>query len=196
MTLDYLDFELEIGQPTGQSYPITVLNSPAGNARSVIQWSLGELALENRLKDVQIALLGSGGVRRTLLTPAEQAVQRFGAELFDLLFNGEIRNRYDVSQLEAHHQGKGLRVKLRIQPPALAVLPWEFLHDPRRGEYICLSQQTPLVRYLELPQTHPSADRDTAAAHSGHDRQSDRSVGAGCGGGTAAPGTGAAPFAG
>jgi len=153
MPLDYLDFELEIGQPTGQAYPIAVLSSPAGNARTVMQWPLGELALENRLKDVQIALLSAGGGRRTLLTPAEQAVQRFGAELFDLLFSGEVRNRYDVSQLEAHHQGKGLRVKLRIQPPALAVLPWEFLHDPRRGEYICLSQQTPLVRYLELPQT-------------------------------------------
>lgn len=77
MTLDYLDFELEIGQPTGQAYPLAVLNSPAGSARTVMQWSLGELALGNRLKDVQIALLGSGGRRRTLLTPAEAAVQRF-----------------------------------------------------------------------------------------------------------------------
>ena len=117
-----------------------------------MQWSLGELALENRLLKLEKALLSSGGGRRTVLTNEEEAVQRFGAELFDLLFSGEVRNRYDVSQAEAHHQGKGLRVKLRIQPPVLAVLPWEFLHDPRRGEYLCLSQQTPLVRYLELPQ--------------------------------------------
>src|SRR5262249_45318245 len=35
----------------------------------------------------------------------------------------------------------------------LAALPWEFLYDPRQGEYICLSLYTPLVRYLELPQS-------------------------------------------
>lgn len=58
-----------------------------------------------------------------------------------------------MSQERVHHQEKGLRVKLRIQDPRLANLPWEFLYDARRDAYICLSQQTPLVRYLELPQT-------------------------------------------
>ena len=152
MTLAYLDFDLEIGPPTGQSYPVTVLYSPAGEARATMQWTLGELALENRLKDLQIALLSSGGVRRTVLTPAEHAVQRFGVELFDLLFTGEVRNRYDVSRERAHHAGKGLRIRLRSQSAVLANLPWEYLHDPRLGQYLCLSQQTPLVRYLELPQ--------------------------------------------
>ena len=152
MTLAYLDFDLEIGPPTGQSYPVTVLYSPAGEARATMQWTLGELALENRLKDLQIALLSSGGVWRMVLTPAEHAVQRFGVELFDLLFTGEVRNRYDVSRERAHHAGKGLRIRLRSQSAALANLPWEYLHDPRLGQYLCLSQQTPLVRYLELPQ--------------------------------------------
>ena len=94
---DYLDFDLEIGQPTGRDYPLTLLRSPAGEARAMMAWPYGELALENRLKDLQIALLSSGGVRRTLLTPHEEVVQRFGGELFDLLFSGEVRNRYDVS---------------------------------------------------------------------------------------------------
>ena len=35
----------------------------------------------------------------------------------------------------------------------LAALPWEFLHDPRRGEYLVLSSYTPLVRYFELAQS-------------------------------------------
>jgi CHAT domain-containing protein len=45
-----------------------------------------------------------------------------------------------------------LRFKLRIQSPDLATLPWEFLYDPRQAEYVCLSRNTPMVRYLELPQ--------------------------------------------
>ncbi|MHC4854457.1 MAG: CHAT domain-containing protein, partial [Planctomycetota bacterium] len=62
-------------------------------------------------------------------------------------------SRYDLSSREARQQGVGLRLKLRIKPPELAALPWEFLYDPRQAEYICLSRDTPVIRYLELP--HP-----------------------------------------
>jgi hypothetical protein len=67
-----------------------------------------------------------------VLSAEEQAVQDFGRDLFDALLSGEIRSRYDVSLQEAKRQGKGLRLKLRIQPPQLAALPWEFLYDPAR----------------------------------------------------------------
>lgn len=66
---------------------------------------------------------------------------------------GETHGLYAVSQERARQQRKGLRVKLRIQPPALAALPWEYLYDPRAAEYLCLSRSTPVVRYLELPQS-------------------------------------------
>src|SRR3712207_4283142 len=57
-----------------------------------------------------------------------------------------------MSLSEARRQGKGLRLKLRIQPSELAVLPWEFLYDAERDRYPSLSSNTPLVRYLDLPQ--------------------------------------------
>ncbi|CAN5610564.1 hypothetical protein BH10CHL1_BH10CHL1_09670 [soil metagenome] len=150
--LTYLDFELEIGAGDGPDYPVTVVRSPAGEARSVMRRPFGELALEERLKDLQIALLRSGNLRRQIPSPEEATVQRFGNALFDALFTGEVRSRYDVSQELANQQGKGLRLKLRVQPPTLAALPWEFLYDPRGAEYICLSRNTPVVRYLELSQ--------------------------------------------
>jgi CHAT domain-containing protein len=50
----------------------------------------------------------------------------------------------------ARQQNKGLRLKLHIQPPKLALLPWEFLYDPDSGEYLCFSSSTPLVRYVDL----------------------------------------------
>jgi hypothetical protein len=79
-------------------------------------------------------------------------VQDFGGSLFNALLTGETRNHYDMSWHEARGQGKGLRLKLRIQPPELAAIPWEFLYDSRQAEYVCLSRDTPVVRYLELPQ--------------------------------------------
>jgi hypothetical protein len=62
-----------------------------------------------------------------------------------------VRSRYDVSRNTAAQQGKGLRLKLRINAPELAALPWEFLYDTRDAEYVCLSRHTPIVRYLQLP---------------------------------------------
>ena len=41
-----------------------------------------------------------------------------------------------------------MQVRLRIGPPELAALPWEFLYDPGRDDYLCLS--IPLVRYLDV----------------------------------------------
>lgn len=148
----YLDFEIEIGSGSGRDYPVAVVRSPAGEAEETMHFPFDELALDNRLKDLQIALLRSGGSRRQALSAEEQHVQAFGRDLFNALLTGEVRSRYDISCREARQQGKGLRLKLRIQPPELAALPWEFLYDPRQAEYVCLSLDTPLIRYLELPQ--------------------------------------------
>lgn len=145
-----LDFDLEIGLGSGREYPVAVVRSPAGEAHAVMQFPFGELELENRLKDLQIALLRSGGPRRRLLSSEEQSVQEFGQSLFDAVFTSDVRGLYYESQREAELQGKGLRLKLRIRPPELATLPWEFLYDPREAEYVCLCRNTPMVRYLEL----------------------------------------------
>lgn len=149
----YLDFEVEVGEGIGQDYPVNVIRSPAGEARETMHFPYDELALENRLQSLQIALLHAGGGQRQMLTAEELLVQEFGRDLFNALFTGEARSRFDVSCAEARQQGKGLRMKLRILPPEMARLPWEFLYDPRRAEYICLSRETPIIRYLELPQS-------------------------------------------
>lgn len=148
--MDYLNFEIEVGHGSGREYEISV-RSPAGDAREIMRFPYDKLVLENRLKDLQIALLHSGGKRRRVASPQEQAVQKFGLELFNALITNEVRVRYDVSQGLAEREDKGLRLILRIQEPELAALPWEFLYDPRKGEYICLSRSTPIVRYPESP---------------------------------------------
>ncbi len=150
--MQYLDFDLEIGPGHGRTYPVAVVRSPAGEAHGTLHFPFDEAALQKHLDQVQTALDSSSQERRH----AMQAVQEFGQRLFEALFNGDIRSCYDVSLREvARQEDRGLRVKLRIQTPALAALPWEFLYDARQGEYVCLSRQTPIVRYLELPQSAP-----------------------------------------
>ena len=129
-----------------------MLRSPAGEARGTLRLPFDDLKLENHLLALQNALLRSGGQRRKITLPEEQAVQEFGGALFNAVFDGEIRSSYDVSMHEAARQGKGLRLKLSMQAPELASLPWEYLYDARQLRYLCLSRTTPLVRYIEMPQ--------------------------------------------
>jgi hypothetical protein len=74
----------------------------------------------------------------------------FGRSLFDALLPSEVRSCYRNSLGMARAQDKGLRIRLRIDPPELAILPWEHLYDDLEREYTCLAKETPLVRYLEL----------------------------------------------
>jgi CHAT domain-containing protein len=150
--MSYLDFELEIAAGSGREYPVTVVRSVGGEVHETMLFPFDELALENQLLTLQNALLRSGGRRRQIMLSEEQAVQNFGRALFDALFIREVRSLYAISQREAFSQGKGLRLKLCIQSSELAALPWEFLYDPDRATYVCLSSSTPIVRYLELPQ--------------------------------------------
>jgi len=148
---EYFDFELEIGEGGPRKYPVSV-RSPAGEAHEEMRFPFAEWELENKLLTLENTLLRSGETRRRIPSQEEQPVQDFGQSLLQALLVGEVRTRYAMSLLEARRQNKGLRLKLRIHPPDLARLPWEFLYDPDRDEYLSLSSKTPLVRYLDLHQ--------------------------------------------
>jgi predicted ATPase len=147
MTISYLDFDVEIRAGSGAEY-LVVARSPAGEAYSTLKLPFAGRALELLLESLQSELRGpakgSGG--------QETAVQEFGRTLFDTLISADVRTLFDVSAHDASREGKGLRLKLRVQPPELGAIPWEFLYDTRGGEFVCLSRDTPLVRYLELTQ--------------------------------------------
>jgi hypothetical protein len=149
-TVEYLNFDIAIGSSDG-AYPVSVLRSPAGEPRGELRPPFTGLELQTRLQAIEIALLKSSGERRRILAPEDRAVQEFGQALFDALISGDVRSCYDVSRSIALRDGRGLRIRLRIEPPELAVRPWEFLYDARQGEFLCLSVFTPVVRYLDLP---------------------------------------------
>lgn len=150
---DYSDFELEITKGTGQDYSVALIHSPAGEVHEIMHFPFNELELNNALKDIQIALLEPIEGKRQIVPYEEKTVREFGKKLFDALITGEIHSCYNVSLREAAKKDMGLRIKLRINPPELTSLPWEFLFDPHHGDYISLCNNTPIVRYLELPQS-------------------------------------------
>jgi hypothetical protein len=146
--ITYLDFDMLIESVEG-GYAVRVLSSPAGEASSKFVLPFSDLELDN------IALqLGRTrrGVRR-LESPEMEVARNFGRRLFDAVFDQEVRDRLRGSLGSVNRQGHGLRIRLRLAgAPELANLPWEYLYDPSLDRFLVLSVQTPLVRYLEVPQ--------------------------------------------
>jgi hypothetical protein len=148
--MEYLDFELEIDSGNGSDYPVAVIRSPVGEAHATMHFPFDKSTLDSHLSALQNALLNSGDLHAPALSTNEQTMQKFGESLFNALFIGEVRDSYMRSRGIAINQNKGLRLKLAIQSAALAALPWEFLYDPQQAQYLCLSDDTSVVRYLEL----------------------------------------------
>jgi WD40 repeat protein/tetratricopeptide (TPR) repeat protein len=145
--MDTLDFELEIGDPAGQGYPVTA-RAPSGEAAASMRLPLTREELDYQLGVINDAVLASSAVARRVASGDEQPVQLFGRRLFDALLVDDVRALYVASAQRARDEGAGLRLVLRIRSPELARLPWEFLFDAGRQDYVGLS--LPLVRYPQV----------------------------------------------
>lgn len=147
--LRYLDFELKI-ERKGEQYTARVLSSPAGEASSIFTLPFSEERLE--LLVLKIGRLRSS--TRRIQSSEMEAARELGGKLFEAIFSDEVRVCIRSSLDEIHRQeGTGLRLKLRLQEVAeLADLPWEFLFDSSLDRFIAQSNQTPIVRYVEMPE--------------------------------------------
>ena len=67
-----------------------------------------------------------------------------GAQLFRAVFDGEIGAAYDTHIRRAND----VRIRLQLEDPELAALPWEFLYDDRRGRFVALSAGSAVVHAL------------------------------------------------
>jgi CHAT domain-containing protein len=147
---EYVDLELEIRKGDRLKYPVVVRSVKDEEVREEMHFPFDKQELADKLLALENAVLISGTRRRRIRSPEKQTVQDFGQALFQALLSGQVGDYYDEILHKAKQQNKGLRLKLHIQPPELAMLPWEFLYDPKRNAYLCLSTKTPLVRYVDL----------------------------------------------
>jgi len=148
--LRYRDFELKIEQE-GDHYAARVLHSPAGEAKSVFTLPFSEDRLELLVLRIGGHLRSSA---RRIHTEEMEAARELGGKLFNTVFSGEVHTCFKSSLEEVDRsEGEGLRLQLRLQEVAeLADLPWEFIFDPSFDRFLAQSNQTPIVRYIEMPE--------------------------------------------
>jgi hypothetical protein len=146
------DFVLQFDTSSRGELRARVLKSPFGEG--MVGFSLPPLGLEpggvGASRHLSPAVAPPGLAARP---PAE-----IGAELYRSVFQGQVRTLLDKSrgQLE-RSTDLGLRLKIKIDPNdretgALADLPWELLCDETE-DFLALSRQTSLVRYLDVPRS-------------------------------------------
>ncbi len=124
----YQNFDLSI-ESVGAGYRARVIASPAGEATEEITLPALDLVADTQ--------------------PAQVA----GGRLFTAVFRGEVLTGFRRSADKARQRGAGLRIRLRLSGvPELANLPWEHLYDATRGRFLALSNETQVVRYLDLPE--------------------------------------------
>lgn len=171
---DYVNFELDLGTDEGYAHSLAVLDSPAGAVRSVFMSPFVEADLSEWNALVAASIQEARGLAATVPNLAapphvrqaqsssssamemEQRAVEFGHRLSTALFDDQVRALYQESRVRAAAAKQGLRIKVRVRAPDLAMLPWELLLDPEAPQsaprFLALSRQTPLVRFLEVDQ--------------------------------------------
>jgi hypothetical protein len=81
--------------------------------------------------------------------------KELGKMMYKLLFPGRIGEIFFANMNSVRRQGKGLRIRLRIDAPELSKLPWEYCYSDDFG-FFALDPRTPLVRYVGRPFQSPA----------------------------------------
>jgi hypothetical protein len=94
---------------------------------------------------VAVASIRTGGnvLQRSVPEESLDPVRDMGARLYDALFHGSIGRAF-MRALDSPEAG--VRVRLLVTDDDAAGLPWEFLYDRRRDDFLVLSTRSPLVR--------------------------------------------------
>src|SRR5262245_983619 len=98
---EYLNFDLEI-ERAGQDYRAQS-DTPVGQARATFRLPFSEQELACIMKQIDQTDTSRSEIGRT-----------FGAQLFEAVFDGEVRACLRGSMDEAERQGAGLRIRLRM----------------------------------------------------------------------------------
>jgi hypothetical protein len=160
-TAGYADFDLRISSEGGK-YFAQVLSAPslADSSEKVALRTpfFPNVSMRELMLTLELAVLKSKGTHRLggPMSREEGILRDFGSEMYKIVFRepSAIAAAFQASLMLVEQRREdspeGLRVKLRVEPPELASLPWEYVYDELRDQYLCLVPRSPFVRFLSM----------------------------------------------
>lgn len=145
--MEGLPFRLDIIESDTQW--IVRCSSECGEASIRVPPPYSESELKTALAQVELSLAKSYSINITRGTSApEKSVREFGRRLTDSILQGSISVQFDRCRRLAKAEKKPMRVLLRPDGRQVGRIPWEYMVDPSRGDYLALC--VPVVRDLQL----------------------------------------------
>ncbi len=166
---EFFAFDLLISRPWtgGRSYRAHLVRSPAGEAKGRLRWPR-RAVLQKLLTalgqpggaTLGAALLGSRAASREICDVVEAREQKgpldevtaadLGKILFQFLFPGRIQQCLRESLVVAQRHRVGLALRLHLSAvPELAALPWEYLFEPDKKQFLIQSSHVEVARTLD-----------------------------------------------
>jgi hypothetical protein len=142
--LPYQEIEIRFESRLNNARVRFSLRTPTAELPGVFSSPLSSEQVDRALASVD--RFSKEWVQRSDWSDALDPVQEMGRALFLALFQGSVGEAYRVASEAALSHGTGLRLRFVMNDPALAVLPWEFLYDPARRDFIALSARASIVR--------------------------------------------------
>ena len=90
--------------------------------------------------------------QRSLGPRGQAAVEAYGSELFDAIFPKPAHDHYRTALCTALEANSRLRILLDLDQQTRD-LPWEYLFDADRAQFLAMSSDTSVIRLLDTNQT-------------------------------------------
>lgn len=125
-----------------------ILQCPAARNSEVTPRPRNENALPvNAGKDARPVVRDAAGVLNA--GSDERIVQEIGSQLFDFIFQRKILELYQDCFQTARKEDEPFLIRLRVDDPDLAYVPWETMYDRKNRFYVTTSQSTPFTRAID-----------------------------------------------
>jgi hypothetical protein len=137
----YRDFTIALRkEPASARYTATVSEADGREVKATFANPLSPTELSFAVASIRAA---GNVLQRSVPHESLDPVKDMGSRLFDALFHGSIGRAF-MHALDSPTES--VRVRVFAEDEDAAALPWEFLYDRRRDDFLVLSTRSPLVR--------------------------------------------------
>jgi hypothetical protein len=158
-TAGYEEFRIELssdaGQPDSSPTSFKLKASSVGGESVAVDYYPPVTSVE-----VEEAFAGVARANTQFALSAPRStsdeIRLLGERLYSSVWQSRITDLYHQSFGVAREHGKNLRIRFVINHPTLAALPWEFLFEPSRRDFLTLSTRTPVARQWAWPTSPPA----------------------------------------